>query len=221
MSFALLRRLHRRVAPSRAPRTRALRLLASAAAVLVLAACSGAQTAPTPPPERHAREFFPLHAQAAWSFDSTDMDHGGVPGLVTMQVVRDDGAGGYYIRQGQSSTPPALYEYVQGGVTRNGELILSDPIRPGSRWRSRSGDSYTIRNIGLTRTVPAGTFHNVIEVVRSAGDATLVDGTEYRETFFYAPGVGPIEGVVPILVSPGDARRFRLTLRGYTLDGQM
>lgn len=186
-----------------------------------LIGCSGAQTPNAPPRERAAREFFPLHAQAAWSFDSVDMDRQDTSGLVTMQVVRDDGAGGYYIRQGQASSPPALYEYVRGGVTRNGELILSEPIRPGTRWRSHSGDTYAIRNVGLTRTVPSGTFHDVIEVVRTAGDATLVDGTEFRETFFYAPNVGPIEGIVPILVGPGDARRFRLTLRGYTLDGQM
>ena len=51
--------------------------------------------------------------------------------------------------------------------------------------------------------------------------ATLANGTQYRETYWYAPNVGPIEGVVPVMVSPGDVRRFRLTLRGYTLDGEL
>ena len=87
-------------------------------------------------------------------------------------------------------------------------------------------DSYAIRSVGLTRRVPAGTFHDVIEVVRTAAAATLVNGTEYRETYFYAPNVGPIEAIVPVMMPtvegrPSEVRRFHLTLRGYTIDGQM
>jgi hypothetical protein len=158
-----------------------------------------------------------LRVRAAWSFDARDLDHGGVPGLVTMRIVRDDGAGGFYMQQGRGA--PALYEYAEGGVTRNGERILADPLEPGQRWQGLSGDGYVVRAVGLTRTVPAGTFHNVVEVVRSAGEATLRDGTEYRETYFYAPGVGAIEATIPVLLGPGEVHRFHLVLRGYTLDG--
>ncbi len=194
--------------------------LASLAAcvVAVVAGCAGAQT-PGPQAPRVARDYFPLQRNAAWSFTSVDMDRGGIPGLVTMRVVRDDGAGGYYMQQGPGA--PALYEFAEGGLTRNGELVLSNPIARGTTWRGHGGDTYTIRHVGLTRTVTAGTFHDVIEVVRVAPDATLTNGTEFRETFFYAPNVGPIEGIVPVLVGPRDARRFRLTLRGYTLNGDL
>ena len=139
-----------------------------------------------------------------------------------MRVVRDDGAGGFYMQQGNSG-PPALYEFRDGGLTRNGEMLLSGPIATGTRWQGQSHDTYVIRNVGLTRIVPAGTFHNVIEVVRTAADATLVNGTEFRETFFYAPNVGPIEAVLPVMMPrpSTEVRRFHLTLRGYTLDGQM
>jgi hypothetical protein len=198
------------------PRT-ALALLALLAP---LAACSGAQTGAHAPRERQAREFLPLHQSAAWSFDAVDMDRGGISTLVVMRVVRDDGTGGYYVQTGNSSTPPAIFEYVQGGITRNGELVLTEPIRAGERWRGTSGDGYAIRGVGESRTVPGGTFRDVIEVVRTAGDARLTDGTEYRETYWYAPGVGPIEAVIPLAVAPGDVRRYHLTLRGYTLDGQ-
>ena len=183
-----------------------------------LAACSGAQT-PAAAAPRTARDYFPLRANAAWSFDSVDVAHSDAQGLVTMRVVRDDGAGGYYMQQGRGA--PALYEYSGGGVTRNGELILSNPIVAGTRWRGRSGDAYVIQRVALTRIVTAGTFHDVIEVVRTAGDATLRDGTEYRETYFYAPSVGPIEATLPIIPAPGDVRRFHLTLRGYTLNGDL
>jgi hypothetical protein len=188
------------------------------ALAFVLAACSGTQNA-APARPLGARDYFPLHLNAAWSFDSDDMDHPGSPGLVTMRVVRDDGSGGFYMAQGHG--PPAVYEYQEGGVTRNGEVVLQSPIQADSRWQGRSHDSYTIRSIGLDRTVTAGTFHNVIEVVRSAGEATLRNGTEYRETFYYAPNVGPIEAIVPIMLPNGDVRRFHLTLRGYTLTGDL
>ena len=188
------------------------------ALALVLLACSGSQTTASRAPELTVRDYFPLHANAAWSFDSDDIDHPGTPGLVTMRVVRDDGgSGGYYMQQGHGA--PAMYEYAEGALTRNGEPILQGPIVPGTQWEGRGHDGYEIRQTELTRTVPAGTFHHVIEVVRSAHDATLRNGTEYRETYFYAPHVGAIEAIVPIMLDNNDVRRFHLVLRGYTLDG--
>jgi hypothetical protein len=187
------------------------------ALALVLASCSGAQNPNDHAGPLTARDYFPLHANAAWSFDSDDIDHPGTPGLITMHVVRDDGAGGFYMQQGRGA--PAVYEYQGGGITRNGEMVLQGPIAAGTRWEGRSHDAYVIQRTGLTRTVMAGTFHDVVEVVRAAGDATLRNGTEYRETYYYAPHVGPIEAEVPIMLESGEVRRFRLTLRGYTLTG--
>jgi hypothetical protein len=193
--------------------------LALAVAVAVVG-CAGAQTdhdgAPHP---RTAREYFPLSARAAWSFDLHDVDHPAAPtGLITMRVVRDDGGGGFYVSQGRGA--PAVYEYADGAVTRNGEPVLREPLAAGTRWRGQAGDSYEIRAADLVRTVPAGTFHHVVEVVRFAGDATLPNGTEYRETYYYAPGVGPIETTMPLMVTAGEVRHYQLVLRGYTLDGE-
>lgn len=194
-------------------------MVLTAAAVLA-GACSGAQRSAqgVPRVERSAREYFPLRVNAAWSFDSVDMDHPGETGLVTMRVVRGDESG-FEVNQGRG--PTAHYEYEGAGVTRNGEVFLNGPVREGLRWQGLSGDSYVIAHAGLTRTVPAGTFHDVIEVVRTDARATLTNGTQYRETYWYAPNVGPIEAIVPVLVGSGDVRRFRLTLRGYTLDGEL
>ncbi|MEI8256749.1 MAG: hypothetical protein WCJ30_13825 [Deltaproteobacteria bacterium] len=192
--------------------------LALPALAFALAACASAQT-PAPSRPLEARDYFPLHREAAWSFDSEDVGAPGTTGLVVMRVVRDDGAGGFYVQQGNHGAP-ALYDFREGSLTRNGETILSNPIAAGTRWEGSSHDGYVIRNVGLTRTVPAGTFHDVIEVVRTAAEATLVNGTEYRETFFYAPRVGPIEAMVPVMMPSNEVRRFHLVLRGYTLDGQ-
>jgi hypothetical protein len=201
------------------------RVVSTVALSLSLAACSGTQSPGATQP-RTARDYFPLRANAAWSFDSRDMGGDGTPaGLVVMRVVREDSGGGFFVQQGNRGAP-ALYEFRDGGVMRNGEMILDGPIEAGTRWQGASRDSYVIRNIGLTRTVMAGTFHDVIEVVHTAADATLDNGTEYRETYFYAPNVGPIEAIVPVMIprteqgAPPEVRRFHLTLRGYTLDGQ-
>ena len=191
-----------------------------AALTVALAACSGAQS-PTAAQPRTARDYFPLHRDAAWSFDSRDMAPDGAPsGLVVMRVVRDDSSGGFFVQQGNRGAP-ALYEFGEGGLTRNGELIIANPIAEGTRWQGASRDGYVILHAGLTRTVPAGTFRNVIEVIHTAADATLNNGTEYRETYYYAPGVGPIESIVPFMMTTNEVRRVHLTLRGYTLDGQM
>jgi hypothetical protein len=188
---------------------------------LLVGACSGAQSPAQPPRERTAREYFPMRANEAWSFQTSDADHPGEgPGLVVMRVVPDDGAGGFYVQTGsQGSTPPAVFEFVQGGVTRNGEVIINEPIRAGTRWTGRNGDSYVILHTGLTRTEPAGTYHDVIEVVRTSNDPGL-GGTEYRETYWYAPDVGPIEGIVPLMLQANDLRRYHLVLQGYTPNGE-
>jgi hypothetical protein len=185
----------------------------------LLLSCSGAQTPAAAPHEPTARDYFPLRAHEAWSFRTQDMDRGGDTGLVVMRVVRDDGAGGFYVQTGTASMPPAVFEYVVGGLIRNGEVIINEPIHEGTRWRGRSGDSYEILHTGLTRTVPAGTYRDVIEIVRRANDAGL-NGTEYSETYYYAPNVGPIEGVLPLMLGSSDVRRYHLELQGYTPNGE-
>lgn len=188
----------------------------------MLAGCAGAQSPEAPSGPRTARDFLPLRRAAAWSFDAVDMDRGGASTLLAMRVVREDGAGGFYVQTGNRGAP-AVYAYESAGITRNGETILRDPIEAGTRWRGRLGDNYVIAQTGLTRTVPAGTFRGVIQVVRSASAATMGPGPtiEYAETYWYAPGVGPIEAEIPVMTEPGEPRRFRLTLRGYTLDGEL
>lgn len=152
----------------------------------------------------------PLRRGAAWSYDARDVTRGGVTTLVTLRVERQDGET-FVVHQGRGA--PALYSYAQGGVLRNGETLLADPIRQGTTWDGLQGDTYTIRAVGLRRETPAGRFEDVIEVVRSGRE-------QFVERTFYAPGVGVIESHTPVVIDH-EIHEYRLLLRGYTLDGAL
>jgi hypothetical protein len=182
----------------------------TAVLLAVLSGCAGTQVARRTPRPWTARDYLPLRVNAAWSYDAYDQTRAGVATLVTLRVVREDGAT-FVVNQGGRSM--AIYSYAQGGVLRNAETILADPIVRGTSWQGNDGDTYTIRAVGLRRETPAGTFNDVIEVVRT-GRADFIERT------FYAPGVGMIESISPVVIDH-EIHRYRLVLRGYTLDGEL
>jgi hypothetical protein len=178
--------------------------------LVALAGCAGTQVVREAPRARTAREYLPLRANAAWSYDARDQTRAGVATLVTLRVERQDGET-FVVNQGARST--AIYSYAQGGVLRNAETILADPIVRGTSWQGNDGDTYTIREVGLRRETPAGTFNDVIEVVRTGR-------SDFIERAFYAPGVGMIESTSPVVIDH-EIHQYRLLLRGYTLDGEL
>lgn len=173
------------------------------------AGCAGTQVvAPRRPLTSH--DYLPLHRNAAWSFDALETSAAnGVQTLVTLRVTRQDGES-YWMSQGPRSN--SVYSYARGGILRDGETILADPIAPGTSWQGIQGDRYTIRSVNQRRQTPAGVFNNVVEVVRTGQQ-------EFSEVTYYAADVGPIESRTPVVVN-GQIREYRLVLRGYTLDGQ-
>ncbi len=180
--------------------------------LLLVAALSACVTAPVvrePPRPRTARDYLPLRANAAWSYDARDQTQPAPPTLVTLRVERQDGET-FVVNQGRTSS---IYTYAQGGVLRNAETVLADPIVRGTTWEGNDGDTYTIRDVGLRRQTPAGTFNEVIEVVRTGR-------SNYVERSWYAPGVGMIESLSPVVLNH-EIHQFRLLLRGYTLDGEL
>ncbi len=177
---------------------------------LLSTACATTQVVREAQRPQTARDYLPLRANAAWSYDARDQSRAGVTTLVTLRVERQDGDT-FVVNQGGRTT--SIYSYAQGGVLRNAETILADPIVRGTSWEGNDGDTYTIREVGLRRQTPAGTFANVIEVVRS-GRANFI------ERSWYAPGVGMIESLSPVVIDH-EIHEFRLLLRGYTLDGEL
>ncbi|MDP3273665.1 MAG: hypothetical protein Q8Q09_00615 [Deltaproteobacteria bacterium] len=178
-------------------------------AAVGLVGCATTTQVVRPTGPLQARDFMPLRRDAAWSYDAQDLTNGGPRTLVTLRVVAQN-SGQYVVQQGVGST--ANYSYAQGGILRNGETILAEPIVVGTSWQGMQGDTYSIRAVGLRRTTPAGTFTNVIEVARNGREG-------FVERTWYAHGVGAIESNTPVVVGQ-QIREFRLTLRGYTLNGE-
>lgn len=173
------------------------------------AGCASTQVVRETARPRTARDYFPLRARAAWSYDARDQTRPGVNTLVSLRVERQDGDT-FIVNQGRTSS---IYTYATGGVLRNTETILADPIVRGTSWDGTDGDTYTIRAVGLRRETPAGTFNDVIEVVRTGR-------SNYVERSYYAPNVGMIESTSPVVLDH-EIHEFRLLLRGYTLDGEL
>ncbi len=176
-------------------------------AALSVTSCATARPVVAPARAFTARDYLPLRRGAAWSYDARDLTRPGLSTLVTLRVERQDGAS-FVVNQGGRST--AEYTLAEGGILRNGETILADPIREGTRWEGIQGDRYTIVAVGQRRITPAGTFTNVIEVVRSGRD-------DFAERTYYAPEVGVIEQRAPVVIGH-EVHEFHLLLRGYTLE---
>ncbi|MFO0649223.1 MAG: hypothetical protein U0326_23475 [Polyangiales bacterium] len=168
--------------------------------------CSGAQSPQRPRGPLTARDYFPLRANAAWSYD-TQTGYGGDTVLSALAVVRVDGSR-YYVRSGARTE---TYEIRADGVVREGDYVLRDPIRVGATWDARDGSHLAIRAVGATRTVGQRQYHNVIEVLRSGSSARI------ETTTWYAADVGAIEIHARTTSSLGQEIEVHSTLRGFDL----
>lgn len=167
--------------------------------------CASAQGARPPRGPLTARDYLPLRAGAAWSYD-TQTGYGGDTVLSALSVVRVDGRR-FYVRSG---TRTETYEYRADGVVREGEYILHDPLRVGATWEGREGGRFEVRGVDQTRTVGGQRYRNVVEVLRTGSS------TQIRTTTWYALDVGPIEVDASTTSSLGQSIAVHSTLRGYT-----
>ncbi len=174
-----------------------------------LCGCSGAQRSVRRSGPATARDYFPLRTGAAWSFDAETGEESdlGSTVLAVLAVVRVDGDN-ILVRSGTRTERWAL---LPDGVTREGDYVIRDPLRVGNTWSATSGGRLEIRGVGEIRTVTAGSFHNVVEVVRTSPDQLITTTT------WYAPDVGAVEILAVTRSSLGTEIRVRSSLRGYTL----
>jgi hypothetical protein len=182
---------------------RAWLLLVGAA---LAAACSGAQTARPPRGPLTARDYLPLRAGAAWSYD-TATGYGTGTVLSAMSVVRADGARFLVRTDGRTAT----YEVRPDGVLREGEYYVRDPLRVGATWEGRDGARFEVRAVEQSRTVGGQRFDRVIEVLRTGSSSQI------RTTTWYAADVGAVEVEAHTTSSLGQTIAVRSTLRGFTL----
>lgn len=173
---------------------------------LALTACAGTQRARAPRGPRTARDWMPLRTGAAWSYD-VQTGVGGDTVLSTLSVVRVDGA--RFLVRGGARTE--TYEHRADGVTREGEYILKDPVRPGTTWTGREGATFTIRGVEPTRRVGDVTYRDVVEVER------VSPRTRITTTTWFAAGVGVVEIRASTQSSLGTTIEVRSTIRGYSL----
>ncbi|MBL8603217.1 MAG: hypothetical protein JNK72_14935 [Myxococcales bacterium] len=172
----------------------------------MLAACAAPQR-PAAVRAEHARDWVPLRQGAAWSYD-TQTGIGGDTVLATLVVVRVDGPR-FLVRSSNSRTE--TWEYREGGVFREGQFILKDPVRVGTQWEGPTG-GYEIRTVGEARTVGDQRFTNVVSVTHTARASGVTTTT------YFAAGVGVIEIEASATSSRGTSVGIRSTLRGYTLN---
>jgi hypothetical protein len=183
--------------------------LARRSLLLVCVSTLGCASAQAPPPPRGpltARDYVPLRAGAAWSYD-TQTGYGGDTVLSALSVVRVDGQR-FYVRSG---TRTETWELRGDGVVREGDYVVRDPVRAGATWAARDGSHLEVRAVNGARTVGGQRFRNVIEVVRSGSQARI------ETTTWYAADVGVIEVRATTASSLGQTIEVHSTLRGYVL----
>jgi hypothetical protein len=141
-------------------------------------------------------EFFPLEIGNRWEYT------GGVEMTIEVKEFSLVDNKGYYIlvRSFPMASDTLLLRYERDDrlmIYFEGDeyLYLDFSLPAGSRWNSYYHFFAEIRAVGLTDTVPAGTFNNITEVLFE--NTLISDVYEFNR---YAPGVG--------MVFSGGFRRF-------------
>ncbi len=154
------------------------------AVLLLVAACGGAQVAPSiSDEERLAPErLYPLQEGNVWSYS---VDTGEDVALSISRVVDVFGSRVEVSSNGQT---PVVYETRPEGIFRpNHEVwLLKRPIREGSTWPSTGGMTATVSSTTATVETDAGTFRGCVRVEETGGEMERTVRTTY------CPQVGPV-----------------------------
>ncbi|MBI2897898.1 MAG: hypothetical protein HYY06_30345 [Deltaproteobacteria bacterium] len=176
----------------------------SLAALVVLAACGGAQTRADGSGSVRAVDFFPMGRGSAWSYD---IDDGVETVLVTSRVVE---------RSGNRVTvlnpvgEEMRYEVRDDGIYRPDRRVylLRDPLEVGAEWDSAAGMRASVTSLNRRVRTPSGEFA-CLEVVEEGGEQGL------RIVTRYARRVGPVEIIAGMRLSGGRSASTRAILRGF------
>lgn len=152
---------------------------------VLLAACSGGQTAPDgPDPDRYApANLYPLVEGNVWSYNvDTDTD---IPTLATSRVV---GASGDRFEISNNRTEAFVYERRPEGIYRpeHEVWLLRAPIEVGAEWASTSGMTARVAALDVSVETPAGNFEGCVRIEEGGGR----DGRRIRT--IYCPEIGPV-----------------------------
>lgn len=185
---------------------------ALAATALALAACATTTSSErdAPPPEG-IKVYFPIAAGNSWAYEVVSDMGGGKKRTIlsTAQITRAD-ATSFDLKSGDDVS---AYEIREDGFfkSKSGYYTLKDPVLAGSRWQIMDGrGDVLIRDVGVSVTLPPGTFEGCIVVVEEIFGDQRVEWT-------YAPNIGPVqmrvfllEGGTPSLLLEGKLKAYQL-----------
>ena len=197
---------------SYAPRTVRSSITAGSIAVLLLvgSSCGGMSSSAPSKATNDPRDFFPLRAGNAWSYD---VDTG--ESVSTLAITRVEAVDGRMATVRTAQTV-VVYELSSQGIREAdaGGWVLRAPLREGEAWPGRGGRSARLVSTDASAQTVAGDFDDCIEVLESGGRLEL----EVRTV--YCRGVGPV-AVASTMRSNVSERvlTVRASLRGYVVTG--
>lgn len=173
--------------------------------LFVFAACGGSQVTP-PRSLVDPRDFYPMQAGNAWSYDVDTGDD-----TTTLAVTRVESFDG---RVAVVRTAHAIvrYEVAPDGIrAATGDAwLLRAPLEAGTTWPAPGGREAKLHSSRVVATTPAGTFEDCIEVIEVGGRLDL----EIRT--LYCRGVGPVSVSSMMKSKTGDrSLTVFARLRGY------
>ncbi len=180
------------------------------ALLLVGSACGGASSSTPSSAISDPRDFFPLRAGNAWSYDVDTGDS--VSTLAISRVQAFDGR----VAKVRTGETVVVYELSAQGIREaNADAwVLRAPLREGATWPGRGGRSARLVSTEADVQTIAGDFDDCIEVLETGGRLEL----EVRTV--YCRGVGPVSVASTMRSHVSDrVLTVHARLRGYDVSG--
>jgi hypothetical protein len=178
------------------------------ASIIAGVACGAASTVTQPARSDDPRDFYPLRAGNAWSYDVDTGDS-----VTTLAITRVEAFDGR-IAKVHTARSVLLYEVSAEGIREpdSNAWVLRAPLRDGASWPGRGGRSAQVVAVQSSARTAAGDFDDCVEVLETGGKLEL----EVRT--LYCRGVGPVS-VESTMHSTVSERTLTVSarLRGYQL----
>ena len=176
------------------------------ASIIAGVACGAASTVTKSAPSDDPREFYPLHAGNAWSYDVDTGDS-----VTTLAITRVEAFDGR-IAEVHTGRSVLFYEVSAEGIREPdaNAWILRAPLREGASWPGRGGRSARVVAVESSARTAAGDFDDCVEVLETGGKLEL----EVRT--LYCRGVGPVSVESTMRSKVGERTlSVSASLRGY------
>jgi hypothetical protein len=176
------------------------------ASIIAGAACGRASISTQPAISDDPRDFYPLRAGNAWSYDVDTGD-----AVTTLAITRVEAFDGR-VAEVHTGRSVLLYEVSAEGIREldANAWVLRAPLREGASWPGRGGRSARVVAADSGARTAAGDFDDCVEVLETGGKLEL----EVRT--LYCRGVGPVSVESTMRSKVGERTlSVSASLRGY------